>query len=1258
MSGWAQNAARTVGSQVVVPVVLAGLGLISWEVVAVVAALALLGVLLAPKPPKAGPGDLTGTLATGVDPAAPRRVVIGQTRLGGVVTFAHVSGASNEYMNYVITLAGHQMQEIGDPFFNNERVPLDGSGDATGRFAGYVHCEKALGTHEQAALTALVNETRPAWGPDDLTTVALGLGSIALNGTGHTLSSPSNTALRPASITIELFWRPHRIGDVQTILAMGETGSWDWRLRQNADGTLSFIDSAGTTITSGTALGLHGSARIAMRGGAGGMQLYMADVDDTLVEEATTGTAYSGGAGSGTLRVGSLDGETPYAAGDIAYLAIWSAVRTPAEIDTDQTTELTGAEASLEGLWLMNEGSGTSAGDSDANNNDLTLNASWSTAHRQRGCALAWLRLLWNESLFSNFSPGSITFEVKGRRLYDPRSIQSYTFTAVAATDVCTAAGGQIMTGEVVRLTTTDTLPAGLALATDYYLIWQSSTTFKLATSLANARAGTAIDITDAGAGVHTVVYYHGWSDNAALAALDAVLDEDYGARVALDEQDSTLNVAAANACDEMVVVVETTATFTAVAASDLCTKSDKVFWATGDKVWTSNSGGGLPGGLAASTDYYVIRVTEDTLKLATTLGAARAGTAIDITTAGTGTHTLTRKSEPRYRADGVYLQSQARGDALRNLLSAMGGGLSHVNALWGLYAAVWRAPTVTLDEGDLRGPLKVSSLIANRDNFNAVKGMFASPDHDYQATEFPQVTNATYQALMQGNERLYRDVTFPFSQSGSGCQRLAKIMLERVQRPLRVVYPASLAAYQVQPGDTLSLDNDVLGWSAKSFEVAQAALTLDESGGVPMLGCTLLLAELDSTAYAWTAGTDEQEVVKPPASNLPNPFDVRTPSGLTFAAQTSVSEGKRLARLRLAWTAPVDQYVTQGGHIEIEYRAVGGASWLPVVKVPGATTEWNLFDVANATRYEARLRSVNSLGAKSAWVEVVQTGDLIFTWEWTSAVPLGTGLSVAPLGNPSLAALNNTDIAVAHNSATNTLRTYRFNGSIWAQVGSGLNITNAGGTVAIAALNDTDVAYFDTNNDELRTYRFNGSTWALVGSGLSIATAISVAITALDSTDVAFFGSTGELRTYRFDGSAWSLIGSGLAISGVGNPALATLNDTDVALIGSTNAELRTYRFNGSAWSLVGSGLAISSIGTPALAALNVTDVAYFDATNDELRVYRFTGSIWQQSGSRLAAIASATTGALAKINAVDIAFSDNSNDKIAAYRLAFSPY
>jgi len=54
-------------------------------------------------------------------------------------------------------------------------------------------------------------------------------------------------------------------------------------------------------------------------------------------------------------------------------------------------------------------------------------------------------------------------------------------------------------------LTTTDTLPDGLELLTQYWIIYVNSGSIKLATSRALALAGTAVTFADGGTGTHTI---------------------------------------------------------------------------------------------------------------------------------------------------------------------------------------------------------------------------------------------------------------------------------------------------------------------------------------------------------------------------------------------------------------------------------------------------------------------------------------------------------------------------------------------------------------------------------------------------------------------------------------------------------------------------------------------------------------------------------------------------------------------------------
>jgi hypothetical protein len=83
------------------------------------------------------------------------------------------------------------------------------------------------------------------------------------------------------------------------------------------------------------------------------------------------------------------------------------------------------------------------------------------------------------------------------------------------STDVITV-GRNIPTGTPIIFTSTGTLPTGLTSGTTYYAINNSSTTIKVASSLANAQAGTAIDITGTGSGTHTIATQIRWVGGSA----------------------------------------------------------------------------------------------------------------------------------------------------------------------------------------------------------------------------------------------------------------------------------------------------------------------------------------------------------------------------------------------------------------------------------------------------------------------------------------------------------------------------------------------------------------------------------------------------------------------------------------------------------------------------------------------------------------------------------------------------------------------
>lgn len=147
-------------------------------------------------------------------------------------------------------------------------------------------------------------------------------------------------------------------------------------------------------------------------------------------------------------------------------------------------------------------------------------------------------------------------------------------------------------TSTKVRLTSTGTLPAPLAIDTDYWTIKVNFQTIKFASSLADAVAGTAIDLTNNGSpGFMTIT-------SQANLVHDNILDINMTS--AIDYGTGTI------------------------------TKASHGYY-TGLKVRTSTTGI-FPTGLAIDTDYWVIRVDSNSFKLASSIENASAGTAISLT--------------------------------------------------------------------------------------------------------------------------------------------------------------------------------------------------------------------------------------------------------------------------------------------------------------------------------------------------------------------------------------------------------------------------------------------------------------------------------------------------------------------------------------------------------------------------------------------------------------------------------------------------
>jgi len=189
----------------------------------------------------------------------------------------------------------------------------------------------------------------------------------------------------------------------------------------------------------------------------------------------------------------------------------------------------------------------------------------------------------------------------------------SYAFSDILQTFTVSNSGGSILLTyasdlpdqSAFKFTTSSALPIGLTAGVEYWIDRINATSCKVSTSLANAIAHTNIAYTDAGTGTHT-----------------------------LTVQDKYQSFTASNSGGSLLLTFQTGMPNLSV-------------------ITVSNIGGGLPGGLSASTEYWLDRVTTTTCKVSTSEANAIAHTNIAYSSAGTGTHKCTVPKN--YRLTGPY---------------------------------------------------------------------------------------------------------------------------------------------------------------------------------------------------------------------------------------------------------------------------------------------------------------------------------------------------------------------------------------------------------------------------------------------------------------------------------------------------------------------------------------------------------------------------------------------------------------------------
>lgn len=318
--------------------------------------------------------------------------------------------------------------------------------------------------------------------------------------------------------------------------------------------------------------------------------------------------------------------------------------------------------------------------------------------------------------------------------------------------------------------------------------------------------------------------------------------------------------------------------------------------------------------------------------------------------------------TEDRYTLNGAFPVNSDTRTALQKMLSANAGRVYYLGGVFRIHPAAYASPTITLNEDSLRGVPKIEPRLSSADLCNRVKGVYVSEANDWQPSDFPPVTNATYLAEDNG-EASWRELDLPFTKSASGCQRIAKIELERVRQQISVVWPGKFSCYRLQPGDTVQITFAMLGWSAKVFEVVATDLVFEDDGaGGVRLGCDLTLRETASTVFDWSSG-EETTVDAAPDTNLPSPFAVAAPGVPTVTeALYETRDGRGVAAKAIVTWGNADPFASM---YQLEFKLSTAGTWTVMPLTRSMTAE--VLDLAPGL-YDFRVKAINQIGVGSAY--------------------------------------------------------------------------------------------------------------------------------------------------------------------------------------------------------------------------------------------------------------------------------------------------
>lgn len=361
--------------------------------------------------------------------------------------------------------------------------------------------------------------------------------------------------------------------------------------------------------------------------------------------------------------------------------------------------------------------------------------------------------------------------------------------------------------------------------------------------------------------------------------------------------------------------------------------------------------------------------------------------------------------TQRRYEANGYLFADRSFKDTIMDLCRAMDARAADFGGRIGVLDNQPRSPVMEITEADViegsREQYRPKSSYVEL--FNGVTGTFINPDQNYQPTDFPRITDATWQAQDGGQMKL-DTIDFEMEVSQERAERLASNYIARRRRQARLSGTYRLRTIQLEQGDWFIRSGGRFG-AGKTFEV------MDRVFDPVSKTVTIAAFEVDPADTAWDE-TEAADLITYPSPDTPAqealPLPDMTLNSFSFSLGTLTFPAFRFVNNDAA------DAVAYG--VNIEYGLYSGSGGTPDGEVfthfmpPGMaqSTVYGLFpDRLYLVRYQNVLGDRRS--AWTAWApfstSVLYTGGEASAIDWNAVYGTGRPADFADVTASNIAA-------------------------------------------------------------------------------------------------------------------------------------------------------------------------------------------------------------------------------------------------------------